>query len=65
MRVWALNGTNSGFMLAITGAVSPGSWRASVMMLRPSGVSSASDDSHAASASCSCDTPGAGMKRDA
>ncbi len=31
-------------------------------MLRPSGVSSASDDSCAASASCSAEIPGAGVK---
>ena len=67
MRVCAEKATYTGCVLASAASsieASP-SWRASVTMLRPSGVSSANDDSQAASASALGVTPGAGRKRDA
>ena len=60
MRVWAVKGTNSASSSAALRAGWP--WRscASATTLRPSGVSSASDASCAASASCWAVVPGAG-----
>ena len=64
MRVWALNGTNVAPSAWMSRSRSPYCSFASTTMLRPSGVSSASEASCAASASrLDARRPSAGMKR--
>src|ERR1017187_4249552 len=65
MRVCALKGMNWALSARISRPRMPCSCLASTTIERPSGVSSASEDSCAASANSSVLTPGAGMKRDA
>ena len=60
MRVWAVNGTNTASLSAISRPRMPYCSFASTTIERPSGVSSASDDSCAASASSWAVTPGSG-----
>ena len=65
MRVCAVKGTKVACRLAISRSRILNFCLASTTMLRPSGVSSASEASCAASASCCSVTPGAGTKLDA
>ncbi len=60
MRVWAVKGTNVAPRAARSRPRRPYSFLARTTMLRPSGVSSASDANCAASASSATDTPEAG-----
>ena len=60
MRVWAVNGTNTASLSASSRPRMPYCSFASTTIDRPSGVSSASDDSCAASASSWAVTPGSG-----
>ncbi len=66
IRVRAVNSTNCAWASSpCAGARRPYFFLACTTMERPSGVSSASDDSWAASARCSSSTPGSGMKASA
>ncbi len=62
MRVWAVNGTKCAPRACTSRSRRPNFSFASTTILRPSGVSSASEASCAASARVSGDTPVAGMK---
>ena len=64
MRVWAVNGTNSACSSAMSCSRMP-YCLASTTIERPSGVSSASEESCATSASSFSETPGIGMNSDA